>query len=87
MLTKALLFTILGACGVAAGAASNPDDLAPPREPPQERETHWCCDSINAQQASGEGCEEIIITAVAGCAKVLHCTGKYTYDDGKVTCH
>jgi hypothetical protein len=98
MLTKALLFTILGACGVATGAVSSPDEReslplgaspgedAQPPPPPQKRETQWCCDSVNPSQKSGDGCGEILVTQVAGCSKVLHCSGDYTYDEGKVHC-
>jgi hypothetical protein len=94
MLTKTILVAILVACAAPPGAAANPNvpestdppEFTPPPEPPQRRETYWCCDSINAGKASGEGCEEILVTKVVLCDKVLHCSGDYSDDDGKVTC-
>jgi hypothetical protein len=92
MFSKTILVVILGSCSAPSGTAANsksagePPELAPPPEPPQERETYWCCDSITLGKASGDGCEEILVTKVILCDKVLHCSGDYTYDDGKVTC-
>jgi hypothetical protein len=94
MFTKTILVAILAACAAPLGAAANPHQLkssdppefGPPPEPPQKRETYWCCDSITSGKASGEGCEEILVTKVVLCDKVLHCSGDYTYDQGKVTC-
>jgi hypothetical protein len=63
-----------------------PDDSPPPK-PPQPEDAYFCCDSLNSQgKGSGNGCEQILHTVVAGCAKVLHCTDGYTNDEGKVTC-
>jgi hypothetical protein len=92
MLTKPLLLVILAVCAAPSGAAadpnpvSSPNEKAPPVEPHQQRETHWCCDSVNSKEGSGEGCDEIHVTHVVLCEKVLHCSSDYTYDDGKVTC-
>jgi hypothetical protein len=71
-----------------AELSANPeDDDQPPPKPPQEEDAYFCCDSLNPQgKGSGNGCEQILHTVVAGCTKVLHCTGGYTNDDGKVTC-
>ncbi|PRQ08144.1 hypothetical protein [Enhygromyxa salina] len=67
--------------------ASAPEEYEPPPKPPQKEDAYFCCDSLNPQgKGSGEGCEQILHTVVAGCAKVLHCTDRYTNDEGKVTC-
>jgi hypothetical protein len=68
-------------------AARGPDDDQPPPGPPQKEDAYFCCNSLNPQgKGSGGGCEQILHTVVAGCPKVLHCTGGYTNDDGNVTC-
>jgi hypothetical protein len=67
--------------------ASDPENYQPPPEPPQEEDAYFCCDSLNPQgNGSGDGCQQILHTVVAGCAKVLHCTDGYTNDEGRVTC-
>jgi hypothetical protein len=87
--------TAAAGCASSTPAASkigisdheSPEDLQPPPKPPQHEDAYFCCDSLNSQgKGSGEGCEQILHTVVAGCAKVLHCTGGYTNDNGKVTC-
>jgi hypothetical protein len=88
MLTKPLLLLILAACAAPSGAAvnSSPNEKAPPPERPQTRETHWCCESLGPATGTGNGCDEIAVSAVLLCDKVLHCTDGYMNDDGKVTC-
>ncbi|WP_146660800.1 hypothetical protein [Enhygromyxa salina] len=95
---KVILATLLAACGVnsnpttpdsgnALSQPEHPDDRQPPPEPPRQEDAYFCCDSLNSQgKGSGEGCEQILHTVVAGCSKVLHCTDGYTNDEGKVTC-
>jgi hypothetical protein len=83
MLTKALLFTVIAACGIHPAAASDPPGFSPP----PTAETYWCCDAIvDHPKGRGTGCNETTASGVILCDKVLHCTNGYTYDDGKVTC-
>ncbi len=89
MLTKIIMFAAIAACGVSStpATAEPPPDYRPPSKPPQEEDAYFCCDSVNPQgKGSGEGCEQILHTQVAGCSKVLHCTKGYTNDEGKVHC-
>lgn len=89
MLGKSIVFAIIAACGVTTGAASDstdPPEFKPPPEPPQEKDHYFCCDSVN-HKGSGEGCAEILESAVIACGNVLYCDGGYSKsDDGKVTC-
>jgi hypothetical protein len=96
MLTKALLFTIIGACGVAAGAASNhdpvlapepdgPSDFAPPPEDPPE-DQHFCCATIDTKAWTGSDCVPIGKEHMANCDRVLYCPGKWANEMGHVIC-
>jgi hypothetical protein len=95
MLTKALLLTVIAACGVSSSTpataepppSERPDDVAPPPEPPPE-DSHWCCQSVDPKTKSGEGCVGFsgAVETINLCAKYLHCPGGATKDDGKVTC-
>jgi hypothetical protein len=95
MLTKPLLAIILAACGVNSNQAATaeplpseqPDEIAPPPEPPPE-DSHWCCQSVDPKTKSGEGCNHISGTSevINACANYLNCSGGATKVDGKVTC-
>jgi hypothetical protein len=87
MLTKALLFTLIAACGVPSGAAADPpepDEL--PREQPEEppERDDFCC--VEVDKAYGEGCQTISEKQIDSCANVLHCSGDWYKKDGNVYC-
>jgi hypothetical protein len=91
MLTKALLFTIVAACGVTSNAqpldASDPPEFVPPPELPQEKEgQHFCC--FATTKANGEGCGAISGSdeSINTCANVLYCPGEWVKTEGDVTC-
>jgi hypothetical protein len=90
MLTKPLLLALLAACGVRPATATAPDDqpLAPPEteEPPEDQ--HFCCQSVDHKNKTGDGCTAISgsLEVINSCNKVLYCPGFWTKDDGVVTC-
>jgi hypothetical protein len=95
MFAKALLFTILGACGVASGAASDPEPTLSPSElerPDGHNEEtvledqHFCCESVDTKNMSGEGCNAIGKESINSCPSVLYCPNRWGKDNGNVAC-
>jgi hypothetical protein len=95
MLTKALLFTVIAACGVSSSTpataepppSEQPGDFAPPPEPPP-KDSHWCCQSVDPKTKSGDGCTGISgsLELINACAEYLNCSGGAVKSNGKVTC-
>jgi hypothetical protein len=94
MLTKTLVFTLLAACGVhpatspvVSNPAAAPDERdKPPPDEDDQRDQQFCCQSVDPQTASGEGCAAISKENINACLNVLSCGDKWVKQDGKVTC-
>jgi hypothetical protein len=90
MLTKALLFAFIAACGVSAGVHSNtkPEEQpdGPLAGPPEEEGQHFCCDSVDLKSKSGEGCVSLAPTQIDLCPDVLYCSGDWGKTNGKTQC-
>jgi hypothetical protein len=87
MITKAMLFAVLAACGVHTGD-SNPNDppvFKPPPEAPQE-DQHFCCQSVDLDKKSGEGCVSLSVTHIDTCSEVLYCGGDWGKSNGTTKC-
>jgi hypothetical protein len=93
MLTKPLLLVILAACAAPSGAAADsnssperdPPKFAPPDEPPQE-DQHFCCGTVDPKTWTGDDCWLISKENLVLCSSILYCPGKWTKEDGHVTC-
>lgn len=93
MLAKPILFAIIAACGVPSNtntatspsAVSHPDDKTPPPAPPQE-DQHFCCQSVNLDKQSGEGCVSLSVTHIDTCSEVLYCGGNWGKSNGITKC-
>jgi hypothetical protein len=90
---KAILFAALAACGVpSTPATTEPPPAQPDKKPPGEVvkpiEQHWCCQSVDHETKTGDGCDPISgsLETIAACNKVLYCSGDWTKSDGKVHC-
>jgi hypothetical protein len=84
MLTKAILFTIIAACGIHTGADPNDPEREPPPPDHQEVPQTFCCTSVEG--FVGEGCVAISSEHINTCSKVLSCGDVWQKVDGKVTC-
>lgn len=87
-MTKTIVLAILTACGV-----SSPDATGEPVQPPNVdkpvEEQHFCCQSVDHKNKTGDGCTAIsgTLEVINSCNKVLYCPGFWTKDDGVVTCN
>lgn len=81
--TKAILLTIIAACGVGTEA---PDERERPPDVPQENQHFCCADATASKPLTGEGCVPIGKEHIATCNTVLYCSGDWLMKDGKVTC-
>jgi hypothetical protein len=93
MITKALLALILAACGVpSTPTTSEPPAEEPDKKPPNGEvkpiDQHWCCDSVDHKNKSGDGCDPISgsLETIAACSEVLYCPGFWTKSKGTVRC-
>lgn len=84
MLAKALLISLIAACGLHTGANSDAD---PPDEiqPKPEKDQHFCCSDIDDKN-KGEGCIAIGPEQINSCQNVLYCADSWKKKDGEVTC-
>lgn len=91
---RTIIVAALAACGVQptpptiAPAAEQPDGIEPAEPPVKPVNQHWCCDSIDHKNKTGEGCDPISgsLETIAACNKVLYRSGDWTKDDGTVRC-
>jgi hypothetical protein len=69
-------------------AVSNPDEKEPPPESPLEDGQHFCCDTINHEKQTGDGCVTIGPSHVELCPNVLYCSGNWSKtEDGHAQCN
>jgi hypothetical protein len=69
-------------------AVSNPDEKEPPPERPLEDGQHFCCDTINHEKQTGDGCVTIGPSHVELCPNVLYCSGNWSKtEDGHAQCN
>jgi hypothetical protein len=66
-------------------SASHPDDEAPDEIPPEESQ-HFCCQSVNLDKKSGEGCISIGAAQIDTCSELLYCGGDYGKSGGTTKC-
>ena len=87
---KAIVFAALTACGINPSPstveppAKQPD--APSEEPIKPMDQHFCCQSVDPKNKTGDGCNTIAPTQIDQCAEVLYCPGFWAKHDGKVYC-
>jgi hypothetical protein len=62
-----------------------PPEFAPPDEPPQE-DQHFCCGSVDPKTWTGDDCSLLSKEHLVLCNTILYCPGKWTKEDGHVTC-
>ncbi|KIG15996.1 hypothetical protein DB30_05050 [Enhygromyxa salina] len=89
MLTRPLLLALLAACGVnSSGAPAGPPHEQPEKKPPDdiEKDYIFCCQSVDTQTKSGDGCVTIGENQIDSCSTVLACADGFTKQDGTVTC-
>jgi hypothetical protein len=96
MLTaKPFILALIAACGVTAGAASNPATTEPPPEQPDvkppenvQKDQHFCCQSVDLKSMSGDGCTAISdsLELINACGYLLYCEGNYGKENGHVQC-
>jgi hypothetical protein len=68
-------------------ALSGPPDESERRPSPDVQEgQNFCCNDVNANTLTGEGCVAISIENINACSKVLYCGGDYVKIDGTVVC-
>jgi hypothetical protein len=85
MFTKLLLLAFIAVSGTQQTTAPDPpDDYQPDQTVP--RNTHFCCTSVDLQNATGEGCVVIGEGTINACQNVLSCAGNWGKQDGKVVC-
>lgn len=90
MLTKIILFAVVAACGVpsipatADPPAEQPDKLPP--EEPEVKDQHFCCQTVDQKNLTGDGCNTIAPTQIDACANVLYCEGNWSKKEGHVVC-
>jgi hypothetical protein len=65
--------------------APDESDKLPPEEP-EVKDQHFCCQSVDLKNWTGDGCVTIAPTQIDLCTNVLYCPGKWGKQDGKVTC-
>jgi hypothetical protein len=87
LFTKPLLIAIIAACSVPSNseATEQPDDKEQPQEKPEE-DQHFCCQEINQEKQTGEGCSYIDEKYLITCSKVLYCQGDWSLVEGKAKC-
>ena len=87
---KAIVFAALAACGInpTSSTADPPGEQpdAPPEEPIKPMDQHFCCQSVDPKNKTGDGCNTIAPTQIDACAEVLYCPGFWAKHDGKVHC-
>jgi hypothetical protein len=102
MLTKTILIAVLAAaCGTPSSpatpadeplggdilsSASAPEDKELPDETPPEEGQHFCCQSVNLDKRSGEGCLSIGPGQIDTCSELLYCAGDYGKSGGTTKC-
>lgn len=91
MLTHVLTAAILASALVCAADSVGPgtDTQAPTdKQPPddEQQDQHFCCQSVDPKNWTGDGCSAISSELINSCQHVLYCPGKWTKSDGTVTC-
>jgi hypothetical protein len=89
MITKPLLLALLAACGVPSNTATieSPTEQPDKRPPDDDQmDQHFCCQSVDQKNLSGDSCQTIAPTQIDLCNKVLYCEGNWSKDDGHVVC-
>jgi hypothetical protein len=69
-------------------ASTEPPSEQPDKKPPDDdqMDQHFCCQSVDLKNFSGEGCQTIGQGQIDLCTRVLYCPGKWAKDEGKVVC-
>ena len=95
MLKSTLALIALAACSTptpeappdhGAARVATPDDFTPSEEDPQENQ-HFCCQSVDPNSNTGDGCVTIDVGQINACANVIYCSGDWTKVDGNVSCN
>jgi hypothetical protein len=80
--------TILASILATFAALSGPPDETERRPPPADVQEgqNFCCNEVNVNTLTGEGCVSIGTENINACSKVLYCGGDYVKIDGTVVC-
>jgi hypothetical protein len=90
MITKPLLLAFLAACGVPFDTATieSPPVEQPDKQRPddEQMDQHFCCQTVDPKNLTGDGCTTIEPGQINACSEVLYCEGNWTKHNDKVTC-